>query len=294
MIVAQEVLRWLTIRSLKGRTWVGDRVFDSPAQPADLRLSTDRAAFIAVYTDDADIVLEGGSLTAADATVHLTIEIAVADTTLIEPASNVDRDPSDPDIDRVPGGDTVTTLAQTDEAIELTIGLISRQVIQALVAPDNPWAELWRQMTISREKVEIRRGGPGQEQQETPTAVRYASRILRFWVCVVGEPGYGEGVSDDQRAFWPRLLTAFDGDQEMAPLGALLREHFEREPGLPSWRSEQVYGTYTQEALITLGITPLLAVIPDEKEPDRLTEIVRDGDPLETFGPTVPPGGPTP
>ena len=54
MILGQDVLRLLTVKALKGRTWAGERVYDSPAQPADLKIAEERAPFIGVYTDDAD------------------------------------------------------------------------------------------------------------------------------------------------------------------------------------------------------------------------------------------------
>ena len=86
MILGQDVLRLLTVKALKGRTWAGGRVYDSPAQPADLKIEEERAPFIGVYTDDADADTQDDSLHNPDARVYLTIECAVADQIVVAPA----------------------------------------------------------------------------------------------------------------------------------------------------------------------------------------------------------------
>lgn len=258
MIIGQDVVRLLTVKSIRGGTWADQRVYDSPAQPADLTIANGRAPFIAVYTDDADIELDGQSLHNGTARVHLLIECAAADKITVT-------------ANDTPGvGVEKMTLAQTDEGLELIIGFVARQAAQALLATNNPWAELWRQFTTpGRERVEIRRGGPGQDRQET--AIRYASRIMRMTLTVLADPVYGEGVPP---GFWQSFLRQCESDEELAGTAALIRAHFETEPGLPSWRVAQKRGTYTHDAMMALGIAPLPVVVPDEKEPPPLKQVI--------------------
>jgi hypothetical protein len=259
MIIGQDVLRLLTVKALRGATWAGPRVYDSPAQPADMNIVNGRAPFIGVYTDDAEIDLDGQSLHNGTAHIHLLIECAAADKITVAadggaPATGAEK----------------MTLAQTDEGLELIIGFVARQAVQALMATGNPWAELWRQFTTpGRERVEIRRGGPGQDRQES--AIRYASRIMRMTLIVLADPVYGEGVLS---GFWPTFLRTCDADAELAGTAALIRAHFETEPGLPSWRVAQKQGTYTHDAMMALGIAPLPIVVPDEEEPPPLKQVI--------------------
>lgn len=263
MILGQDILRLVTVRALMGRTWAKDRVFDSPATAADLKIPAERAApFIGVYTDDADIDLDWQSLHNPDAKVYLLIECAAADRMTI-PGQPSGANPSEPPVPQ-----TTISLAQTDQGLELIVGMLARQVTQALLATDNIWAELWRLFTTpGRSRVEVRRGGPGQDERQS--AIRYASRIMRFQLSIIADPVYGEGIPE---GFWTRFFEVAREDDELGDVAPLLWDHFVTEPGLPSWRIEQKRGTYTLEALQRLGIAPLPQVIGDEAEPPRLTE----------------------
>jgi len=270
MLIGQDVLRLLTVRALKeGRpTWADDRVYDSPAQAADLKIKEEREQpFIGVYTDDSDHDLDGQSLSNADSRIYLLIECAVADAISISPAK------PGAGASGAPAGTQTIRLAQTDQALELLIGLISRQVTQALLATDNKWSELWRHMTTpGRIRVEVRRGGPGQQEQSS--AIKFASRIMRMQLAIVADPVYGEGVP---KGFWQDFFNVAEADGgEMAAVAAIIRAHFETQPGLPSWRVEQKVGTYTRQGLSWLRIAPPRNVWKDEDGPPELTEIIPD------------------
>jgi hypothetical protein len=261
MILGQDVLRLLSVKALKaGQTWPGDRVYDSPTTPADLKIEEERAPFIGVYTDDADVDLEGDSLHNPDARVYLTIECAVADQVVVPPK------PPESNAHGPPGVGQTITLAQTDAGLELSIGFIAQQALQALLAVDNPWAELWRQFTVAgRSRVEVRRGGPGQQQQQS--AIRFASRIMRMQLTVLADPVYGEPIP---KGFWQDFFDLAEKDEELGGIAALIKAHFETTPPVPSWRIEQKRGTYTLRGLTALGIAPL--DIPDIEVESRPPE----------------------
>jgi hypothetical protein len=248
------------------RTWAGARVFDAPAQPADLRIEQERATFISVFTDDSNVTLDGHSLSGGAAQVDLVIEVAVADQQSVVPDEG-DRDPSDPDADRPPALPSTVKLAQTDEGLEATIGFVSAQVAQALIAGNNPWAELWRLMTPQRESVQIRRGGPLQEGREEP-AVRFASRVMRMRLHVIADPVWGEPI--EPGSFWELFLAMAEADPEMEALGKIVRAHIEY-PGepIPLWRLEQAKMMVSEKAIVRMGIAPAVgedALAPDETE----------------------------
>jgi hypothetical protein len=264
MILGQDILRLLTVKAIRnGRTWVGDRVFDSPALPADIKIETDREPFIAVYTDDADLTLEGGSFHNPDSQVYLLIECAVANVVTVPPK------PPDSNAQTPPGLEQTIRLSQTDEALELSIGCMAQQAIQALMDDKNPWAELWRTFAPRRYRVETRRGGPG--QQAAQSAVRFASRVMRMQVEVLADPVYGEGIPN---GFWKDFFAMAEADPDYGrpdpetkvSIADLLRSHFETTPGIPSWKVEQRRGTYTRQGVASLGIVPPIFAQEEEEE----------------------------
>jgi hypothetical protein len=284
MNLSMDVLRWLSVKAIRGRTWAGMRVYDSPGEPADLRMEKERAPFVAVYTDDADFPLEQSpgvsieSLYDSGGTVRLVIEVAVAGQLEDAPERSqeqedaeekADHDPTDPDIDR-PTKDR-DTLAATDQGLEARIGFIARQVLDALTATDNPWAELWRIMAHERKMVEIRRGGNGQNK-EGQTAQRYASRIMVLSIGVLGEPAPGCDLPPN--GFWFKFLALADADPELSGVAMIVRDHITTDETLP-WRIAQRAGTLTNEAVRGIGIGPALATM-DETPVLQSVELTRE------------------
>jgi hypothetical protein len=284
MNLTLDVLRLLTVKALRGRTWAGLRVYDSPAEPADLRLPKERAPYIAVYVDDGDVKslreneIGGGSLY-ADGEALLIVEVSVAGQAEDNPAINPDddADPTDPDIDRQLADPH--TLALTDPALELRIGLIAAQACHALSEPDNPWAELWRTLAPDRISLEIRRGGSGQDNREEE-AYRYATRHMRLRVGLMQEPAPGEG-HGRVPGFWKDCLEAMEADEQYRGIAALLRLHLDG--GLPEqgWRKAQRQGTLTEAAVRGIGIGPALRGMEE-------TPYVENGDGVTSQGQTGP------
>jgi hypothetical protein len=256
MILAMDVLRWLTLRVLADKTWAEDRIEDSPSQPSDLRAIEDQAPFIAVYTDQADInVEEGNSLAGGEAKVFLILECAVggAAVTIQDPAEN-QRTDSDADAAVPP-----LQIEPTDQGREMTIGFLARQANQAFLATDNQWATLWRQLVAKRISVRVRRGGAPMNQDQP--AIRFASRILIYEVEVLDDPIWGEPL----QGFWLDFVNAISTDRDFAPVAALIRAQIEYPAGpLPSWRIAQKIMTLNRDEVAALGIAPV--VIPDETE----------------------------
>ena len=259
MNLSMDALRWVTVKALRGRTWAGLAVYDSPGQPADLRMETERAPFIGVFTDDADFDLaaepsaNAESLYDGGGTVYLVIEVSVAGQMEDVPtrAEEEDADPIDPDFDRAVKDRG--TLAATDAALEARIGFIARQAVDALCAPDNPWAELWRMLAPGRGKVSIRRGGSGQDPDQPAQAVRFASRIIRIDCQVLAEPVRGE--PQPEGGFWRMFLEAAAHDADLAGLADVVSDHLE-DANVENWLVQQRGMMATAKGVRGIGIGP--------------------------------------
>jgi hypothetical protein len=214
------------------------------------------------------------SLSGPEAIVTLIIEVAVAAAQPVVSDAG-DKDPSDADVDRAPSLVGPIRIAQSDEGLEATIGFVARQVVTALTDADNPWAELWRTMVMKKVDAQIRRGGPIQQAGKDQPAVRYASRIIRMRLGVVGDPVWGDLAAINDGGFWSKILPAFEADPEMSALGALVRAHIER-PGdpIPQWMIEQAKGTWTSLAMAAIGVSTFTGTgeeVPEQIPPPEGT-----------------------
>jgi hypothetical protein len=271
MNLTMDALRWVAVKAIRGRTWAGLAVYDSPGEPADLRMETERAPFIGVFTDDADFDLNAaesagvGSLYDNGGKVYLVLEVSVAgqltDVPERDPArfegeggdAPVDADPIDPDMDVAVRDRGI--LAATDAALEARIGFIARQAVDALCAPDNPWAQLFLQCAPGRGRVEVRRGGSGHDPDQPTQAVRFASRIIRMECDVIGEPVRGEDLPAD--GFWSQFLALAAQDADLSELASIVSDHLEGVDAQP-WMVDQRRGMLTDRGLRGIGIGPAL------------------------------------
>lgn len=271
MILAMDILRWVTLQALLGQTWAEQRVYDSPAEPVDVRIKEEQAPYISVYTDDADVTFIDPvnnvtyNIGSAPADVWLVIEVAVNEPITVE----------DPRENQLTDSDADSTLpaiglAATDQGMEATIGFISRQVNQALLATDNPWADLWRTLAKPTE-VQVRRGGSAQQEQGRPY-IRFASRVMRYKCEVLMDPVYGAGLGDSD-SFWSKLIALMLTRPDLTGLAELIRDHFVTPATLPSWRIAQKQLALTDEGIRGLFHTPqiLPGLIPDETEAPEST-----------------------
>jgi hypothetical protein len=282
-MLSLDALRLTTIKTLMGRTWAGARVFDSPANPANLRIEEERAPFVAVYVDDGDLgegpegepeTFVSFGLTPPE--VWLIIQCGVATSIAIDPATgkpvnyDLDGNPINDEGERVDPA-AITTLAETDAAAEMQIGFLATQAINALLATDNLWGELWRQYTAAGlRKVEVRRGGndmPGTE------GVRFASRLMRLRVQVLPTPPQGSELPEN--GWWARFFAMTEADADSRDLGRLMKAHMTLLGGgmLVDWRRAQKELGVSEETIRELGISP---VITPEDAHNLLTNIATD------------------
>jgi len=173
-------LRVAVQEALRGATLAGDNVLDSQFTALDLdadgglRTDQDRP-FISVYTDGGRVGGGNGFLSffGDDPTVELVIEAGISAAML--------------ELDRETGATHIVGvgLPDTDANMELTLDLMMRQVADALVAPDNPWADLARELMGVVTSVE--RSRIGQKQNGT----RVAAQEVRISAGLLADPVKG-------------------------------------------------------------------------------------------------------
>jgi len=244
-MLSLDALRLITVQALKGATWAGDRVFDSPATVADLRIEAERQPFIAVFVDEADSEGIDQPTATCPLNTRLIIEAGVASAITFQPAT--DAGAPEPPV-------TVTSLNDTDAALEMTIGFLAEQVRDALMSTHNPWAGLWRELTGGQlRKFECVRGGPQTDvQQKQPQ--RYASRIQIYHTGVLATPPRGTVLE----AFWLNFIEMALANQELAGIGQLMKAHFTYPSGnLPVWRMAEKYLGVTADVIRGIGIAPV-------------------------------------
>lgn len=190
-------LRIALQEALRGATLAGDNVLDSQFTALDLdadgnlRIDQDRP-FISVYTDGGRIGAGNGflSLFGDDPTVELVIEAGIS-------AAMVEED-REKGITNIIG----IGLPDTDANMEISLDLMMRQVADALVAPDNAWADLARELMGNVSSIE--RSRIGQKQNGT----RVAAQEVRIMAGLLADPAKGADLTGTIYAKFLAALAA--------------------------------------------------------------------------------------
>lgn len=190
-------LRVAVQEALRGATLAGDNVLDSQFTALDLgadgalRIDQDRP-FISVYTDGGRVGAGNGflSLFGDDPNVELVIEAGISAAML--------------ELDRETGVTNIigVGLPDTDANMELTLDLMMRQVADALVAPDNLWADLARELMGNVSSIE--RSRIGQKQNGT----RVAAQEVRISAGLLADPVKGATLAGSTYAKFLAALAA--------------------------------------------------------------------------------------
>lgn len=152
MSIVRIALRIAAVEALKGRTLVGDNVLDSEIGALDTAANgavttpKDRP-FISVYSDDSSTAdhLTLRSLT-GNGSIDILFEASIATPHLI----------ADPDTDQQV---IVEGVPATDANFEFMLDLVIRQIADALVDPDNEWANIFNAFSNGIIKVQRARVG---------------------------------------------------------------------------------------------------------------------------------------
>jgi len=190
MSIGRLALRICTVEALKGRTSVKDNVLDSQIGAldigADSALRTDQEKpFISVYTElSATSDLSARSLWQNGVT-ELLIESGIT-------ATMTETDPETDESVVIPG------IPATDQAFELFLDCLDREVINALTDPDNIWAEIWRGLISGIPKIECKR------ISDVTTGVRIAAHQQSIICDLLPDPVFAATIAPT--SIWKKFI----------------------------------------------------------------------------------------
>jgi hypothetical protein len=208
-MIGRFALRTITVKALRAGLGAEVRVGDSQIGPLEDTMGKAPIPFALVFTDEthqepSDYTT--GDLFGGATTQQLCIEIGV--TTLT--ASRV------LDANGIEQEELSWGIPASDPGLEMLIDMIERRIKLALADPRQPWADLWRSLTIRRGKLSSQRGEGAKE------GFRFAARRIVFEVTLPADPV--PGAAPRAGSYWARFLDLAEADADMAPRVPLLRE----------------------------------------------------------------------
>lgn len=209
MSLASLAIRLATIRALKGRTFAGEKVFDSKIEPIDLVARQGNEFVIVVTTDDDEMDVTGRDLRAGDHKLELVIEVAATAKLTVTAGDGEESE--------------VISIPATDAGLEASLNLIGWQIARALSAGGGEWGDLWRSMVMRVHSVASRRGA------DDANGVRYAARQYIYRIDHIAEPEPGVPPTD----IWERIVSMLKADAEFAGIGKIVEATISGEPMEP-------------------------------------------------------------
>lgn len=239
-MLARIALRTATIEALKGKTLVGSNVLDSMITALDAdaegNLTTDQQKpFITVYTDAGKVdsaaepraFYEGG-------TTELVIEIGIAATMVYR------NEAGDKEV--------AAGIPATDDAFELYLDVVGRQIVDALSDIDSPWADIWRGLCYRVGKIERARTSSAE-------GTRLAAQQIKMTVDLVDDPARGETLEAGTPFF--EFFAILEASEDAATLAkaAMMRAQIigTDEP----WEAVQRRLGLTRDELLAVGLGPM-------------------------------------
>lgn len=269
MSLAAFALRICTVYALRGRTFAGARVEDSPQNPLPDNLS---GVAIAVFSGQSSVKPDGRDLIGGDAETELAIHIHLPDkVALFTGAAPLTVD--------VRAGGTGPVF-----------DIMWRQIVRVLLG-DAPWAALWREFATKLGEVNV-----SPFIIETAKGARIQAREIRIPVMPIYDPIFGAVAPGTP---WSRLLDLMEAEPETTALAAALRYEIESPSSLPDWNLARVALGLTDGELNAIGLSPIQPAPADPGTPNLpvTTWTVEDDGPggeTWTIDASTPEPGPLP
>ena len=227
-------------KALKGRTSVGNRVFDSYLQPMDLMENGGEGPVIVTFCDTGRMDVANFEFLSCDHHADFFIETFIAQPVSVKTSS----------------GETESSyaIAQADDAYENYLRILGWEIFRTLADPDNVWAELLRRC-FSRAnpgaQAEWDRGGRAEKGYRF-AVIRY---MLKMEVLYEPLPGQSLEPEDGQTSFWHDFLAAMEEDGEYSELAGFLRGLLSKNAPIPSWKAAIMAAGLTKESADVLGMS---------------------------------------
>ncbi len=236
-MLARIALRIAAVEALKGKTQVGDNVFDSRIGALDvsadgtLRTNMDRP-FIVVYSEAAKSDKD-------DLNVRNLYDNGLTELLFETGVTTTMTDTNQETGESV----TVTGIPASDEAFEFLLDMVVRQIVDALGAPDDEWADIFRDLIYRVDKVERARTS-GED------GTRFAAQQINLTVELIEDPVRGEPLDED--GTFARFLAKLETMPTPYPIyAAMMRAQIEGEN--KPWETVQRRLGLTRDELQALG-----------------------------------------
>lgn len=227
MSLVAYAIRQTLWRALLNNTLAEDRVFDSAVEPIDDFLAEKPQPFITISTDSESAEISGHDYINADRKMDVVIVVGLA-TAIRDPAG--------------------IEIPHTDEGLEQALNYMGRQVMRVLQGDNGqPWADLYRRLSIVAEKYEVGRGA------DVKNGVRFAARQYVITVNPMSEPNFGEPAS----GVWADLLDAMRADSILSAFADGLEAEIIG-TSIPNWGRIQSRQGLTLEGELAVGVGPLI------------------------------------
>lgn len=227
-------LRLVASRLLRGRTWAGDRIYNSPIDPvAQWQAEADQgeqSACIALYSGKRVASVVGKATQGTGAVVELTFAV------FLPPAITV------------ADGEDSLTLETSNTGGAVVIDFIERQIEAVFRFGPQPWRDIWDIFVVSILEVRSR-----PLLYEIDKSVQIPCVEVTWELKVIPDPDFGVTMLRG----WQMLYEAMLADEDYAPLAPLLLSTISAPPELAEWRRVQAALGMSAPAVHSFGITPI-------------------------------------
>jgi len=222
-------------RAILGDTFAEHRVYDSQIVPVNQTVPVESEAAIIISTDDDKVDVAQWDILCGRRELEVVFEMVLATFVLAQGKDGEQE--------------IEVKIPHTDAGMEAALGFMQRQIMRALMDPQDPWAELFKEFTGRVIRMLGRRGASAEQ------GVRFAAKQLVLVCDPIPEPDFGEAIPDDSP--WGRLIALMEQEDELIDLAKVLRAEIENGNDMPSWRRFQASRGWTDAAVRTFGDAPL-------------------------------------
>jgi hypothetical protein len=199
-------LRLAFVRVLRGRTLAGGAVYDSAIDPIDHMVGEGKSEpFIVVSSEDESTETTGRDVTSGSRKIDIVVEIAMA--VAVKGEGPRDSEHSVPSAISIPS---------TDAGLEISIGLISREVHRMVFETRSGWGKLIQTIVVNTPIIKSRRGVGNKE------GARFAARMIVFTLEVLDDPCFGDDPKGKDTV-WGDYIALLEADDELSAMAPLIR-----------------------------------------------------------------------
>lgn len=228
-------LRTVFVELVRGQTWAGDNVIDSPLDPvatAIARSSDIRKPCVVVYSGEG--VNDVGGMQAQGVSARQTLLVYIY------------LPPSTATVES--GGEQFIEIDTRNEGGAATLDVVSTQVRRAFEFGPEPWLAIWKKIVLSIQSVRARPVLVEFEKQPVMPCLEIEFVFSTIPDGPFGRPLFGA---------WQMLHDAMHADAELQPFAGVVKAMVEA-PGeavLPDWRIAQIHLGVSQGAIKNSGLT---------------------------------------